>query len=94
MPSSALVMWMAAWSLVNAFTNPIACLLAAASHLRYQIMYSAASTVSNVVLSIYLVQHFGAVGVIAATVMSYIVFVCAPIYIDARLLLTRLQCAD
>ena len=92
-PSSALVLWMAAWSLVNAFTNPIACLLAAASHLRYQIMYSAASTVSNLALSIYLVQHWGVVGVIAATVMSYVVCVCAPVYIDARLLLTRLQTA-
>ena len=92
-PSSALVLWMAAWSIVNAFTNPIACLFAAASHLRYQIMYSAASTVSNVVLSIYLVQHMGAVGVIAATVVSYLIFVCGPICVDARLLLAKLQAA-
>ena len=68
-------------------------MFAAASHLKYQIMYSAASTVSNVVLSIYLVQHFGVVGVIAATVTSYIAFVCAPIYIDAKFLLAKLQIA-
>jgi O-antigen/teichoic acid export membrane protein len=90
-PSSALVLWMAAWSVINAFTNPISCLLAAASHLRYQIMYSATAAVSNLVLSIYLVQRWGVVGVIAATVMSYMVFVCAQVYIDARHLLARLR---
>ena len=83
-PSSALVLWMAAWSIINAFTNTIACLLAAASRVRYQIIYSAASTLSNIILSIYLVQQWGVVGVISATVMSYAVFVCGPTYIDVR----------
>lgn len=92
-PSSALVLWMAAWSVIYAFTTPIACLLASASRLRYQIVYSAASTVSNLVLSIYLVQRWGVEGVIAATVMSYLFFVCAPSYIDAQLLLARLRTA-
>ena len=90
-PSLALIGWMAAWSLINAFTNPIACLLASASHLRAQILYSALSTVSNVVLSILLVQRWGAVGVIAATVISYAVFVCVPVYVDAERLLKRLR---
>ncbi len=91
LPSTSLVGWMAAWSMINAFTNPIACLLAAASHLKYQIMYSAVSTVSNLLLSIYLVQHWGVEGVIAATVLSYTVFVCIPIFLDAELLLKRLS---
>jgi O-antigen/teichoic acid export membrane protein len=90
-PSSSLVLWMAAWSIINGFTNPIACLLAAASHLRYQIIYSAVSSVANIALSLYLVQRWGSVGVIAATVMSYMVFVCGPVYVDARLLLVRLK---
>ena len=92
-PSSALVLWIASWSIVNAFTNPIACLLAAAARLRYQIVYSAAATVCNIVLSLTLVQHWGSVGVIAATVISYIVFVCAPSYIDVRHGLAKLQTA-
>lgn len=90
-PSHALVLWMAAWCMVNAFASPMACLLAAASQLRYQVMYCSAAAVLNVGLSIFLVQRWGAVGVIAATVISYLVFICAPIYIDARLLLARLR---
>lgn len=92
-PSSALIVWMAAWSVINAFTNPIACLLASAAHLRAQIIYSAFSTVSNIVLSVYLVQRWGVEGVIAATVISYALFVCGPVYIDAERLLRRLQYA-
>lgn len=90
-PSSALIAWMAAWSIINAFTNPIACLLASAAHLRAQIIYSAFSTVSNIALSIYLVQRWGVEGVIAATVISYAFFVCGPVYIDAQRLLGRLR---
>lgn len=89
-PSFQLVGWMAAWSLINAFTNPIACLLAAAAHLKAQLVYSAVATVSNIVLSIYLVQHWGIEGVIAATVISYSVFVCLPIYFDSERLIRKL----
>lgn len=90
-PTSALVLWMAAWAMINSFTNPIACLLASASHLRNQLIYSAVSTVSNIVLSIVLVQRWGVEGVIAATVISYVFFVCVPCYIDAERLLERLR---
>ena len=92
-PSPPLIAWLAAWSLINAFTNPIACLLAAASHLRAQIVYSALSTAANLVLSIVLVQHYGVVGVIAATVIAYAVFVCVPVYADAMKLLKGLPYA-
>lgn len=92
-PSTTLIAWMAAWSLINAFTNPIACLLASAAHLRAQIIYSALATVSNIGLSIFLVQRYGVEGVIAATVISYAVFVCIPVYLDAEGLLRRLRLA-
>ena len=90
-PSMALIGWMAAWSMINAYTNPIACLLAAASHLRNQLIYSSLATVSNLVLSIMLIKTWGVVGVIAATVISYGVFVCIPVLIDGELLLKRLR---
>lgn len=90
-PSRALVGWMLAWGLINAFTNPIACLLAAASHLRAQIVYSALATLCNIGLSIFLVRRWGVEGAIAATVMAYAVFVCGPVYVDSRLLLQRLH---
>lgn len=90
-PSAALIAWIAAWSMINSYTNPMACLLAAASHLRNQIIYSGFATVSNLVLSIYLVQTWGVEGVIAATVISYAVFVCVPVVFDVERLLVRLE---
>lgn len=89
-PSSHLVEWMAVWSVVNAFTIPMACLLASAAHLRTQTMYSAVATALNIVLSIILVQRWGVTGVIAGTVVSYVVFICGPLILDAELLLRRL----
>lgn len=90
-PSGALIAWIAAWSMINSYTNPMACLLAAASHLHNQIIYSGLATVSNLALSIYLVQIWGVEGVIAATVISYVVFVCVPIVFDVERLLVRLR---
>lgn len=91
MPSMTLIAWMAAWSLINAFTNPIACLLASAAHLRTQIIYSAIAAAFNVPLSIFLVQQWGVSGVIAATVISYAFFICVPCYLDGERLLKRLR---
>jgi O-antigen/teichoic acid export membrane protein len=90
-PTTPLILWMAAWVLINAVTNTIACLLAAASHLRYQLVYSAFATVSNLVLSILLVNRVGITGVIAATVLSYLIFICGPVGVDVRFLLRRLE---
>lgn len=90
-PSTGLLSWIAAWSLVDGFTSPIACLLAAAAHLRAQIIYSAIATASNLLLSIMLVQTWGVSGVIAATVISYVVFICLPTFVDAEFLLRKLR---
>lgn len=90
-PTFSLAATMAVWVIINAFTNPIACLLAATAHLRNQIRYSALSTVSNLVLSLYFVTRLGPIGVIGSTVISYLVFVCVPIYVDAQRLMTRLE---
>ncbi len=89
-PPFDLVVWMAAWSMINAFCSPIACLQAAASHMKVQIAYSAVSAVVNVALSVYLVQRWGITGVIAATVISYALFICIPALIDEVLLRTAL----
>ena len=90
-PTFLLAATMAGWVVINALTNPIACLLAAASHLRNQIRYSALATVANLVLSLYFVTRLGPVGVIGSTVVSYLIFVCVPIYIDAQRLMARLE---
>jgi O-antigen/teichoic acid export membrane protein len=90
-PSTTLIWLMAAWVLLNAVTNSVACLLAAASHLRNQLIYSAVSTVSNLGLSILLVTRMGPEGVIAATVLSYSLFVLGPTLVDSGLLIRRLE---
>jgi len=90
-PSTELVAWMAAWAVINPYCNALACLLAAASHLKAQIRYSALASLSNIVLSYILVQHWGIQGAIAATVISYLVFVCTPVYRDVNSLLQELD---
>jgi O-antigen/teichoic acid export membrane protein len=90
-PSTELVLWMAAWSVINAFTSPISCLLASAAHLKAQIVYSGVGTVCNIALSIALVQVWGVTGVIAGTVISYLTCVCIPAYVDSRILLRKLS---
>jgi O-antigen/teichoic acid export membrane protein len=90
-PPFDLVVWMAAWSMINAFCSPIACLQAAASYMKVQIAYSAVSAVVNVALSVYLVQRWGITGVIAATVISYALFICIPALFDVSLLIKKLR---
>lgn len=90
-PPVDLVSWMAAWSMIYAFCSPIACLLAAADHMKAQLVYSAVSAAVNIVLSIVLIRSWGVTGVIAGTVISYIIFICFPIAIDALLLLRKLR---
>jgi O-antigen/teichoic acid export membrane protein len=90
-PPIDLVLWMAAWSMINALCSPIASLLAAASQMGAQLIYGAAAMVTNIVLSIYLVQLWGITGTIAATVIAYAVFVCVPTIVDSELLLRRLR---
>jgi O-antigen/teichoic acid export membrane protein len=90
-PSTALIAWMAAWSIVNAFATPIACLLAAAAHLRLQMIYGAIAAASNLFLSLTLVKIWGPEGVIAGTVIAYGIFVCIPVFIDSQMLLRRLR---
>jgi O-antigen/teichoic acid export membrane protein len=89
-PPTSLVHWMAVWSLIGAFVSSNACLLAGAGHLRWQTIYSAFATVTNIILSIVLVQQWGVTGVIAGTVIAYLVFICGPMIVDSELLLRRL----
>jgi O-antigen/teichoic acid export membrane protein len=90
-PSYSLIGWIAAWTMINAYTNPMACLLASAEHLRVQLIYSAIATAANLALSIYLVHFWGVDGVIGATVISYGVFVCVPVLLDVIALLAKLS---
>jgi O-antigen/teichoic acid export membrane protein len=90
-PPMSLVYWMAAWSLINAYCSPMASLLAAASRLRSQLVYSAVGASVNIVASIILVQRWGVTGAIAGTVIGYLSFICIPIGIDVIMYLRNLR---
>ena len=89
-PPFDLILWMAAWSMINAFCSPIACLLAAASQMKTQLVYGTAVAVANLFLSIFLIQRWGASGAIAGTVIAYVLFNCGPAMLDVSLLIKRL----
>ncbi|MDR3415938.1 MAG: polysaccharide biosynthesis C-terminal domain-containing protein [Nevskia sp.] len=93
-PPFDLVLWMAAWSMINAFCSPTACLLAAAAHIRAQTVYSAVAAAINIALSIYLIRRWGITGVIAGTVISYLLFICIPQSIDTFMLIRKLHGAE
>jgi O-antigen/teichoic acid export membrane protein len=90
-PSIELVWLMGLWVVINSAMTSFACLLAAASHLRNQLIYSTLAAVSNLALSLVLVTRVGVEGVIAATILAYLIFVCGPVSLDVRLLLRRLS---
>jgi hypothetical protein len=73
------------------FPNPIACLLTVAYHVTAQILSSGIATVSNLVLTIYLVRRSGVKGAIAATVVSNAASACIPVYTDANSLIRKLS---
>ena len=90
MPPFELVLWMAAWSMINALCSPIACLLAAASQMKTQLVYGTAVAVANLSLSIFLIPRWGVSGAIAGTVLAYLLFNCGPTILDVSLLIKRL----
>jgi O-antigen/teichoic acid export membrane protein len=90
-PPIDLVIWMAAWSMINAVCSPMACLFSAANHLKAQVIYSAAGSVANIAITIYLIKSWGITGVVAGTVISYLIFIVVPATIDVSLLLRKLR---
>ena len=76
--------------MIDAFCSPIACLLAAASHMKAQAIHSAVSAVANIALSVHPTKIMGITGVIAGTVLAYIACICIPASIDTSILLRKL----
>ncbi len=77
-PSSHLLLWMGIWSIINGAMISQSCLLASSGRLKGQTIYSAAAAVTNLVLSIVLVQKIGLTGVIIGTVGAYVTCVIVP----------------
>jgi len=93
-PPFPLLAWMGLWSLVYAGINPVACLLNGASRLKSQAVFATASAVVNIGLSVWWARAFGITGVIAATVVSYLLVGAVPIGLEAWRLLAGLRVAS
>ncbi len=77
-PTMAMLVMMGLWAVINGFMNVESCVLAALNRIRQQAWLSAAAAMVNLALSIFLVQRIGAVGVIAGTVLSYLLVLVVP----------------
>ena len=77
-PSSALLAAMALWAVISGFMTVESCLLAAVNRTREQGVLSLVAAAVNLGLSIVLVQRVGSVGVIAGTILSYLLVLVVP----------------
>jgi O-antigen/teichoic acid export membrane protein len=77
-PSTYLLLAMGIWAIVNGFMSVESCLLAALNRIREQAILSIIAAVVNIALSILLVRHIGALGVIGGTILSYLLVLVVP----------------
>ena len=77
-PSSALLLAMAAWAVISGFMTVESCLLAAVNRTREQGTLSIVAAAVNLTLSIVLVKYIGSVGVIVGTILSYLAVLVVP----------------
>ncbi len=91
-PSQRLMLLMCAWILLSTFMNNTGTILVAAGKTSVQAWCSIVAAVFNLGLSIVWVQRYGPAGVIAATIVSYMVVLVVPqTWIALRLIHARHQ---
>ena len=89
-PSTLLLAAMALWAVISGLMTAESCLLAAVNRTREQGILSVAAAAVNLALSIVLVRRIGSVGVIAGTILSYLVVLVVP----QSLMVRRLLCSS
>ena len=94
LPPPLLWSWMVAWVCIQAVMQAVACLLNATGQLRGQTIYGLSTAILNLILSIMWVMPFGLPGVIAATVVAYLIGNVGPAALEARWVLRRLSTAS
>lgn len=77
-PSAAILWSMALWSLVVCTTTNQALLLSSIGRLKLETTVAVLAAVANLLLSIYLVQRIGTIGVILGTITSFLVLMLGP----------------
>ncbi len=88
-PTTYLLLAMGLWALISGFMSVESCLLAALNRTREQAVLSIIAAVLNIALSIALVRHIGALGVIGGTILSYLVVLVVPQSMIVRKLFRR-----
>ena len=89
-PAFSLLLAMGVWALISGFMSVESCLLAALNRTREQAFLSIVAAMVNIALSIALVRHVGAVGVIGGTILSYVLVLVIPQSIIVRRLFKEL----
>ncbi|MEO8736136.1 MAG: oligosaccharide flippase family protein, partial [Edaphobacter sp.] len=77
-PGAALLWSMCFWAVLVSITINQALLMAATQRIQLQAVTASLAAVTNLIFSIILVQRLGAIGVLIATIGSYIVFIIIP----------------
>ena len=77
-PTTALLLAMGTWALINGFMSVESCLLAALNRTREQAVLSIIAAALNIALSLWLVRHIGSLGVIGGTILSYLFVLVVP----------------
>ena len=88
-PTNGLLLAMGLWAVINGFMSVESCLLAAVNRTRQQAVLSVIAAAANVGLSILLVRHVGAIGVIGGTILSYLLVLVIPQSLIVRKLWRR-----
>jgi O-antigen/teichoic acid export membrane protein len=83
-PSTTLLAAMALWAVISGCMTAESCLLAAVGRTRLQGVLSIIAAAVNLALSVMLVQRIGAAGVIAGTILSYLLVLVVPQSLMAR----------
>lgn len=77
-PNAALLWSMCFWAVLVSVTINQALLMAATQRIQLQAITASLAAVANLIASIILVQRIGAIGVLVATIGSYLIFILAP----------------
>jgi O-antigen/teichoic acid export membrane protein len=88
-PTWPLLAAMCAWALISGFMTVESCLLAALNRIRVQAVLSIAAAVLNIALSLIWVRQIGSLGVIAGTIVSYLIVLVVPQTMIVRSVWTR-----
>jgi O-antigen/teichoic acid export membrane protein len=80
---------MALWNLMLSNLYVASCLLNATGHLRGMTIYGSVTAVLNLLLSILFVQIYGVAGVIAGTVIAFLIANYIPTFLEVRNVLRK-----